>query len=678
MKVWLFLPGNNDLIDEKTDTINYYRTFIDQLRWNLPGKEVIDLCPTDADPKSGVYSAYDGFAFIGFNNASFKNNNDARRISLDGKNIAAIVARTDPQKCEDLSTAEEAQARTGSGTPAELPMTLTTAEQLKYVQQVIDRINLFSPRRAYVFYHIPDIDDPHPVLNLDHELLAYRNLSLSDHYALSSWFVDGCVRSSWAKVVTNSNVRGLFAGHLHDWRRNTYQDFHWMVTPDYPGGTLTKLYVCPPISIKRQGDQGTQARGFQTVSIDGTGKVSVNVFWYDVAGGTFADSNKEQLGPGENSFMLASFIRYVWASIPSYLPFYLIVIVCLYAAIKGLKRTTVIAPFRMPSGNQLPFGEDTVANFLRDAFVEIRKRAEDGLDDAGADSAVREALGLRDFKLSAPSSFEVPFRFAVEVKGLSHEALVSFARKVLGKERIISGDVIGDKKSFSLLARCGADLWTCSSSVATIDGLKKACFRLAFSVLGTSDPSLLIAYTAVKAADVGPDKNEESLASLIEAVEQLPDTVKVESFNNLGSVLAREGRYDEAIENYEKALAIKPDHAGALYNLGNALLKINKKEEAIRKYGEALDLTPNDPDILFNLGYVFDSRQEFEKAIPNYRKALEIRPDDPALLYNLGIDLSKVGQTEEGLELVLKAQKLKPDDALIAEAVEAMKEDLDS
>jgi hypothetical protein len=32
IKVWLSLPGNNDLIDEKPDTINYYREFIKQLR----------------------------------------------------------------------------------------------------------------------------------------------------------------------------------------------------------------------------------------------------------------------------------------------------------------------------------------------------------------------------------------------------------------------------------------------------------------------------------------------------------------------------------------------------------------------------------------------------------------------------------------------------------------------
>ena len=38
-------------------------------------------------------------------------------------------------------------------------------------------------------------------------------------------------------------------------------------------------------------------------------------------------------------------------------------------------------------------------------------------------------------------------------------------------------------------------------------------------------------------------------------------------------LLAKEGRTAEAIEDYRKALAIKPDNAEARFNLGNALLR---------------------------------------------------------------------------------------------------------
>lgn len=277
IKVWLFLPGNNDLIDEKPDTINYYREFMKQLRTALPGKKVVDLCPTD-DPDSGVFTWDDSFFFVGFNNASFKNNNDAKRIS-SGTDTAAIMAAEDSSK---------------------LPVTPTTNEQLKNVQQVIDRINKAGSHPVYVFYHIPEIDDPHAVLDADgKDLPGNRTLLPSDGYAWSSWFVDGRVRRRWNQVVADNRVNGLFAGHFHDWRRDTYQNYHWLVTPQYLSPSLSKLYICPPIAVKRQDDKASQARGFQSVSIDGRGRVKANVVWYDAVQHSFADQGDRQLVLGK-------------------------------------------------------------------------------------------------------------------------------------------------------------------------------------------------------------------------------------------------------------------------------------------------------------------------------------------------------------------------------------------
>jgi len=346
--------------------------------------------------------------------------------------------------------------------------------------------------------HIPDIDDPHPVLNFDLNLLADRRLTPLDQYALSSWFVDGCVRLRWAKAVTNSSVRGLFAGHLHDWRRDTYQDFHWIVTPDYPGGTLTKLYVCPPISIKRQDNQATQARGFQAVSIDGTGKVAVKMFWYDVASGAFAGPGETQLAAMSGGWRIVSSVGgYFWGTIPSYLPFYLLVIVCGYAAYKGIRPKTIIAPFHLPSGSQLPFGEHTVANMLQDSLASVRRQAEQAVESYAGTIAEINTPELPEVGLQLPPAiqFEVPTAFAVEVKGFSHESLVSLARKVLRKEQVISGDVVGDSKKFSLLARCGGTGdWSCGPWDATVDGLRTGCEDLAIKILETVDTDSVAAY----------------------------------------------------------------------------------------------------------------------------------------------------------------------------------------
>jgi tetratricopeptide (TPR) repeat protein len=679
VKVWLFLPGNNDLIGEDPDTINYYRDFIAHLRQLLPDKEVIDLCPTD-DPNSGVYNADSGFVFIGFNNASFKNDNNPALIS-DGKNTAKIVATANRSDLEKL------------------PTTTRTNEQLKYVQQVIDRVGKAGSHPAYIFYHIPEIDDPHPVLNSDFKLVGDRALTLADQYALSSWFVDGRVRERWSEVVLKPNVKGLFAGHFHDWRRDTYQNSRWMVTPDYPGGSLSKLYVCPPISIKRQGDQAAQARGFQAVSIDGMGKVSVKPFWYDGTNGTFEDEKVVS----ENGFIV--FSRYAWSSIPDYLPFYLLVIVCLYAAIKGYKQTTVIAPFDLPSGNQLPFGERTVANTLRDAFVEIHKRVKDGAKDNIERPSGLMTPKLEGIRVSEATSFEVPDRFAVEVKGLSHDAIISFARKVFGKELVISGDAVGNATGFSLLTRNRQQLWSSRSNAATMEGLRKACGEVARRMLGTIDTTLLSAYATLKTSDlIKEDKVEEGLDLIMDTATLLPDNALIaydlgvtrakggdhqnavtafnraveldsnfpEALNNLGVSQAELNKYDEAIASYQKALSLRPGYSAALYNLGYALLKTEQFPEAIEKYKDALNLEPKDPDILLNLGVAFHKNNQLSDAIESYNRALELTPDDPEILHLLGMSLFEAERTNDAIASVQKAVQLKPNEPKFQQTMDDM------
>ncbi len=231
IRVWLFLPGNNDLFTEEPDT-QYYRAFIKRLQSKLPSLIVIDLCPEEPGGNKQELGSYriGRLAFIGFNNASFKNDNDPNRISLYKKT------------------------------------------QRDYVEQVINRVNGAEVAAALIFYHIPEIDDPHIVLNSDDKTPKAREAYADNPYPDSSWFVDKDIQKLWKdKVVKNTKVRGLFAGHLHDWRQETYS------------GSLSKLYICPPLAIKRQDKTPSQARGFQEVSIDGSGRISRVILWYNPA-----------------------------------------------------------------------------------------------------------------------------------------------------------------------------------------------------------------------------------------------------------------------------------------------------------------------------------------------------------------------------------------------------------
>ena len=52
----------------------------------------------------------------------------------------------------------------------------------------------------------------------------------------------------------------------------------------------------------------------------------------------------------------------------------------------------------------------------------------------------------------------------------------------------------------------------------------------------------------------------------------------------MGNALKDQGKLEEAIEAYNKALAIKPDYAEAYNNMGLTLLDQGKLKEAIEAY----------------------------------------------------------------------------------------------
>ncbi|TAK93880.1 MAG: tetratricopeptide repeat protein, partial [Verrucomicrobia bacterium] len=72
--------------------------------------------------------------------------------------------------------------------------------------------------------------------------------------------------------------------------------------------------------------------------------------------------------------------------------------------------------------------------------------------------------------------------------------------------------------------------------------------------------------------------------------------------NNLGTLLMRSGRTDEAIPHFEAALAAQPDYAVACHNLGRALAEKGLLDAAIARFEQAVRLDPEYPSPRINLG----------------------------------------------------------------------------
>jgi tetratricopeptide (TPR) repeat protein len=144
------------------------------------------------------------------------------------------------------------------------------------------------------------------------------------------------------------------------------------------------------------------------------------------------------------------------------------------------------------------------------------------------------------------------------------------------------------------------------------------------------------------------------------------------SYLLLAYLSAPEGSLELSIENFQRALAIKADHAEALYLLGVAFVLQGKQEDAkpVFEHAIAADRS-NDRWIAFRaniyLGYLYNDEKDLPKAEWYWHQAYELKPDDVTILLNLGYLEILLDKYDEAIQLTEKALKLSDDEKLTDE-----------
>jgi tetratricopeptide (TPR) repeat protein len=171
---------------------------------------------------------------------------------------------------------------------------------------------------------------------------------------------------------------------------------------------------------------------------------------------------------------------------------------------------------------------------------------------------------------------------------------------------------------------------------------------------------------------------EEDLEQRQKPPEEM-DAVVIEIINK-GVELADNGKYDEAIEYYDRALEIAPDtplillnKAISLCNKGNNLVKSKRPNDALECFDRAIAIKPDVTYGWNGKGSALIEMGKYDEAITSFDRALTIDPNLGSLWYKKGLALEKSGNADGAVKCYEKSLSVEPNSDYSASVKERLK-----
>lgn len=225
---------------------------------------------------------------------------------------------------------------------------------------------------------------------------------------------------------------------------------------------------------------------------------------------------------------------------------------------------------------------------------------------------------------------------------------ITAVAKLLHKSKLLLASIRA-----MLLLFLGVLTWQQCGMYANNDSLWEQTYRL------NSESWMAHNYFGIKNLQQG--QFDQAMDQFHKALEIKPNYV--DAADNLGLALLQKGRPDEAIIQFHKALEISPGDAEVCNNLAAALLQVGNTNEAISYCQLALRGKPDYADAQFNWGIALFGEGNVDDALGHFQKALEINPEYAQAHAHAGMILSQKGRADEALAHFQKALEIKPDNA---------------
>jgi cytochrome c-type biogenesis protein CcmH/NrfG len=161
---------------------------------------------------------------------------------------------------------------------------------------------------------------------------------------------------------------------------------------------------------------------------------------------------------------------------------------------------------------------------------------------------------------------------------------------------------------------------------------------LGYLFRGSASPAAgqtAVSTTAQQGTDAHPQQSAEAQAALaqnaaplLEAVNKNPNDY--DSLVKLGNLFYDGQQFPNAIQYYERALAIHPDNPDVRTDMGTAYWYMGNADKAVAAMETSLKYRPGHPQTLFNLGWVrWQGKSDAKGAVEAWQQLLKTNPDYP-------------------------------------------------
>lgn len=333
-----------------------------------------------------------------------------------------------------------------------------------------------------------------------------------------------------------------------------------------------------------------------------------------------------------------------------------------------LQPEIIVDPIRVPEDiARRGYTEIIVAEQLVDAALNIRFDARKLSSNEnewnrmasypGLASAMK--VGLQDISMNAhlPDILVPGAQFSIRT-------ISRFIRKELGLPSIhIRGEIVHSNEGLVLTLRKLSTEKVPPVRILQKDKEVEQIFRQGGdALLKLTAPSALALYSTQKwSRSAHQREGYEQLVQLFEyCLDYSPTTDNTTIHYLWGAALIVSERYDESVQQFDKAIDLDPKFSPAYSGRGIAFVGLRRYDEAINEYQTALTLYPNDVETLNYLGGALNFLNRYEEAIKQFDRAIALEPKYVNAYYYKGFSLKQLGRYDEAIKQFEMAVSLDP------------------